>query len=132
MDAIVLDALALLCQHAITSVAVIDAQNVLFGNLSLSDVKHVMKRHKHHLLYSSCATFVSFVKQEQGTIAGQDSMPVFDVHPHNTLRLAMRKMAATRAHRLWVTDKEGVLVGVVSLTDVLRTVYNFSKQPQVD
>ena len=47
-------------------------------------------------------------------------MPVFDIHSDNSLRLAMQKMTATHAHRLWVTDRQGVVEGVVSLTDILR------------
>uniref|UniRef100_J3L9R3 CBS domain-containing protein n=2 Tax=Oryza brachyantha TaxID=4533 RepID=J3L9R3_ORYBR len=42
--------------------------------------------------------------------------------PESTLGEAIEKAAAHHVHRLWVVDEEGLLAGVVSLTDVLRVV----------
>ncbi|KAF0906522.1 hypothetical protein E2562_011504 [Oryza meyeriana var. granulata] len=42
--------------------------------------------------------------------------------PESTLGEAIEKAAANHVHRLWVVDDEGLLAGVVSLTDVLRVV----------
>lgn len=42
--------------------------------------------------------------------------------PESTLGEAIEKAVAHHVHRLWVVDEEGLLAGVVSLTDVLRVV----------
>ncbi|KAL6888485.1 hypothetical protein ACP4OV_009511 [Aristida adscensionis] len=42
--------------------------------------------------------------------------------PESTLGEAIEAAAARHVHRLWVVDGEGLLRGVVSLTDVLRAV----------
>ncbi|XP_062224035.1 SNF1-related protein kinase regulatory subunit gamma-like PV42a [Phragmites australis] len=42
--------------------------------------------------------------------------------PESTLGEAIEAAAARHVHRLWVVDEEGLLVGIVSLTDILRAV----------
>jgi CBS domain-containing protein len=42
--------------------------------------------------------------------------------PESTLGEAIEAAALRHVHRLWVVDEEGLLRGVVSLTDILRAV----------
>ncbi|EES04549.1 hypothetical protein BDA96_04G053000 [Sorghum bicolor] len=42
--------------------------------------------------------------------------------PESTLGEAIEAVASRHVHRLWVVDEEGLLHGVVSLTDILRAV----------
>ncbi|TVU32659.1 hypothetical protein EJB05_24400, partial [Eragrostis curvula] len=42
--------------------------------------------------------------------------------PESTLGEAVEAAASRHVHRLWVVDEEGMLAGVVSLTDLLRVV----------
>ena len=42
------------------------------------------------------------------------------VRPDAPARLVMEEMALLRVHRLFVTDADGVLVGVISASDVVR------------
>ncbi|CAD6248012.1 unnamed protein product [Miscanthus lutarioriparius] len=42
--------------------------------------------------------------------------------PDSTLGEAIGAAASSHVHRLWVVDEEGLLCGVVSLTDILRAV----------
>jgi len=42
--------------------------------------------------------------------------------PDSTLGEAIEAAASRHVHRLWVVDEEGLLRGVVSLTDILRAV----------
>ncbi|KAI8145111.1 hypothetical protein BJV82DRAFT_643848 [Fennellomyces sp. T-0311] len=119
-DARVLDALSLMSQHGVSSVAVVGANGVALGNISMTDIKHVMKGFKHNLLWTTCFQFVSMVKTEQGIEDGQDRLPVFDVRLDTRLGFAIAKLLATRSHRVWVTDEMGRPIGVVSLTDISR------------
>jgi CBS domain-containing protein len=45
---------------------------------------------------------------------------VFSVHPDTPTRKAVAEMLALKVHRLFVVDRDGVLIGVISATDVLR------------
>jgi CBS domain-containing protein len=45
---------------------------------------------------------------------------VFSVRPDATARQVIEEMLQLRVHRLFVIDADGVLVGVVSMSDVLR------------
>ncbi|RKP09263.1 hypothetical protein THASP1DRAFT_14491 [Thamnocephalis sphaerospora] len=118
----VLEALSLMSQHGVSSVAVIDASGRILGNISLTDIKHVLRRDRHALLYSACHAFISHVKLEDGLERGMDTVPVFDVTPDISLNTCLRKLVATRAHRVWISDDQRRATGVVSLTDVSRVL----------
>ncbi|KAF7726040.1 cell separation during budding [Apophysomyces ossiformis] len=119
-DASVLDALSQMSHHGVSSVAVIGNGDVVLGNISMTDVKHVMKSYRHQLLWNTCFQFVGVVRTQQGIIDGQDRLPVFDVRPDTTLGFTVAKLLATKAHRVWVTDERERAISVVSLTDVIR------------
>ncbi|KAL0087962.1 hypothetical protein J3Q64DRAFT_1735416 [Phycomyces blakesleeanus] len=121
-DSLVLDALSLMSQHGISSIAVLGHMGIVLGNISLTDVKHVMRSYRHQLLWNTCFNFVSLVRTQQGIDDGQDRLPVFDVRLDTTLGFAIAKLLATKSHRVWVTDERDRAVGVVSLTDVMRVV----------
>ncbi|CAL5060172.1 unnamed protein product [Urochloa decumbens] len=52
----------------------------------------------------------------------QQQQTLVTCSPESTLGEAIEAAAARHVHRLWVVDEEGLLRGVVSLTDVLRAV----------
>jgi CBS domain-containing protein len=114
----VLEALSMMSKHRVSSVAVIENGGRILGNISLSDIKHVLRRDRHHLLFSKCSAMVSYVKSEDGLARGMDTVPVFDVRPDSTLSLCLRKLVATRAHRVWIINEHRQPIGVVSLTDI--------------
>ncbi|KAI8060421.1 uncharacterized protein B0P05DRAFT_558064 [Gilbertella persicaria] len=121
-DSLVLDALALMSKHNISSVAVLGHMGVVLGNISMTDVKHVMKSYHHQLLWKTCFQFVSLVRIQQGIDDGQDRLPVFDVRLDTTLGFAVAKLLATKSHRVWVVDEREKAIGVVSITDVMRAI----------
>ncbi|KAI8981686.1 hypothetical protein BDF20DRAFT_420170 [Mycotypha africana] len=121
-DSPVLDALALMSKHNISSVAVLGHLGVVLGNISLTDVKHVIKSYGHQLLWKTCFQFVSLVRSEQGINDGQDRLPVFDVRLDTTLGYTVAKLLATKSHRVWVIDERERAIGVVSLTDIMRVI----------
>ncbi|KAI8983936.1 hypothetical protein BDF20DRAFT_857104 [Mycotypha africana] len=116
----VLEALSLMSTHGVSSVAVLREGKSVFGNISMTDVKHVMKGYNHRLLWKSCLQFVSHIRTQQGMIDGQDRLPVFDVRRETSLGFTVAKLLATKAHRVWVVDEQNQAIGVVSLTDVTR------------
>lgn len=119
-DANVLDALSIMSENGVSSLAVVRNDDYIIGNISMTDVKHVMKAYHHRLLWKTCLQFVNHIRNQQGILDGQDRWPVFDVHGDTKLGFAIAKLLATKAHRVWVTNEHGRAIGVVSLTDVIR------------
>ncbi|RIB25299.1 hypothetical protein C2G38_510195 [Gigaspora rosea] len=118
-DSFVLDALTMMIKNGLSSIAIVDSEGMLLGNISMTDVKYVLRSYSHSLMWKTCHQFVSHVRSGQGLEDGQDRYPVFDVRPTSTLGYTIAKLSATKAHRLWVIDEQMRAVGVVSLTDVL-------------
>ncbi|CAG8520789.1 13245_t:CDS:10 [Gigaspora rosea] len=106
-------------KNGLSSIAIVDSEGMLLGNISMTDVKYVLRSYSHSLMWKTCHQFVSHVRSGQGLEDGQDRYPVFDVRPTSTLGYTIAKLSATKAHRLWVIDEQMRAVGVVSLTDVL-------------
>ncbi|KAI9359835.1 hypothetical protein BD770DRAFT_362802 [Pilaira anomala] len=119
-DSPVLDALSLMSKYGVSSVAVLGHMGIVLGNISMTDVKHVMKSYRHQLLWKTCFQFVSLVRTEQGIDDGQDRLPVFDVRLDTSFGFAIGKLLATKSHRVWVLDERERAIGVVSITDVMR------------
>lgn len=119
-DSRVLDALSMLAERKISSLAVVNATGGLVGNISLTDVKYVMKSYRHSMLWNTCFQFIQNVRFKEGIDDGQDKVPVFDIRRDSTLGFAVAKLMAVHAHRVWVTDEHNRACGLVSLTDVLR------------
>ncbi|CAJ0628286.1 3145_t:CDS:10 [Entrophospora sp. SA101] len=118
-DSFVLDALIMMNDNALSSVAIIDSEGMLIGNISMTDVKYIIRSYSHSLMWKTCQKFVSHVRSIQGLEDGQDRYPVFDVRTTSTLGYTIAKLTATKAHRVWVVDEKMKAVGVVSLTDIL-------------
>ena len=61
------------------------------------------------------------VESVDRTAVGDVMTPVvFSVRPETPARQVIEEMLHLRVHRLFVTDRDGVLVGVIAMTDVLR------------
>ncbi|GMM35514.1 Sds23 protein [Saccharomycopsis crataegensis] len=103
-DQPLIDALVLMYNDQISSVAVVDRQQNLLGNISITDVKHVSKSSQSHLLHKSCLHFVSIILNSRGLEDGQDSFPIFHVFPNSSLGRIIAKLVATKAHRLWIVS----------------------------
>ncbi|KAJ2763805.1 cell separation during budding, partial [Coemansia nantahalensis] len=98
----VLRALSLFENWHISSLALVDDERRLLGNLSLTDVKYLAR--KPRLLHAKCMELVQAARYQQGVIDGQDRAAVFSVRPEATLRYVLAKLIATGAHRMWITE----------------------------
>ncbi|OAA57016.1 cbs domain containing protein [Niveomyces insectorum RCEF 264] len=98
------DALTLMHNEGLTSVAVVDNGLNVVGNISTRDVEHLTSVTSAPLLHSSCMHFISVILSERGVEEGRDSFPVFYVNPHSTLAHTVAKLVATRSHRMWIVD----------------------------
>ncbi|ORZ21400.1 hypothetical protein BCR42DRAFT_448250 [Absidia repens] len=121
-DSPVLNALSQMNHSNVSSVAVLGQMGVILGNISMTDVKHVLKSNDRRILWDTCLQFVSLIRIQQGIDDGQDRLPVFDVRLDTTLGFSIAKLLATKAHRVWMTDEMNRPIGVVSLTDVMQAI----------
>ncbi len=55
----------------LSSLAVVGHSGELIGNLSMSDLKWILKNSKYGFLYGSVLKFVSYVDQQQGLESGR-------------------------------------------------------------
>ncbi|KAK0610439.1 hypothetical protein B0T17DRAFT_113401 [Bombardia bombarda] len=103
-DAPLADALLLMSNEGLTSVAVVDNGLNVVGNISTADVRHLTSAASLPLLKSSCMHFISVILSERGVERGRDSFPVFYVNPYSTLAHTVAKLVATHSHRMWVVE----------------------------
>jgi len=100
----VLDALELMNSEGISSLAVVDGQHNVTGNISLADIKYLTRSSSIPLLKGSCFHFLSVILTDRGTNDGKDSYPVFHVNPQSSLAHTVAKLVATQAHRMWIVE----------------------------
>lgn len=79
------DALSLMSNEGLSSVAVIDAGRNVVGNISTVDVRLLTNAASLPLLENTCMHFISVILNERGVEKGKDSFPVFYVNPYSTL-----------------------------------------------
>ncbi|TAQ88268.1 hypothetical protein B7494_g3440 [Chlorociboria aeruginascens] len=103
-DRILTDALQLMNNEGLTSLAVVDNGSNVVGNISTADVKLLTHSSSLPLLKSTCINFISVILSERGIGDGKDSFPVFHVNPYSTLAHTVAKLVATRSHRMWVVE----------------------------
>ncbi|KAG9244888.1 hypothetical protein BJ878DRAFT_479745 [Calycina marina] len=98
------DALQLMSNEGITSIAVVDNAMNVIGNISTVDVRLLTSSASLPLLQLSCIHFISIILSERGVENGKDSFPVFHVNPYSTLAHTVAKLVATRSHRMWIVE----------------------------
>jgi CBS domain-containing protein len=124
----VLEALEKMSENFISSVAVIETDGTLIGNISMADIRFVFQHGRYHRLWMTCGNFLSLALNQKGLEHfGNDQFPFFDAHLNSTLSQVMSKIIATKVHRVWViSPKNQHLIGLVSLTDIIGLFYEKS------
>ncbi|KNE57483.1 hypothetical protein AMAG_03192 [Allomyces macrogynus ATCC 38327] len=125
----VVDALQAMHTHRVSSVAIVDGTDRLLGNISASDVKHIMRHLRYGILFEPCSQFINKVKTRQMLEnAGKDIVPVIQVSAHALLAQVLRLLIVTHVHRVWCTQQNPQAanfqapISVVSMTDILRVL----------
>ncbi|EDO17074.1 hypothetical protein Kpol_530p44 [Vanderwaltozyma polyspora DSM 70294] len=99
-----INALYKIHEERISSIAVVDHQNNLIGNISVTDVKYVTRTSQYPLLHNTCRHFISVILNTRGLEMGKDSFPIFHVYPTSSLARTLAKLVATKSHRLWIVQ----------------------------
>lgn len=141
----VLDAMRLMSEQGVSSIAVIDEElGTLLSAVSVTDIgKIVVPCENNQILSTPLHQFIAQVKAPDGSTDGIDKYPIYLVFPTNTLSYAIQKLLATNSHRLFVTDNDyllpahsisstGNLCGIVSIVDILSQFAVVANIPDVD
>lgn len=105
-DQPLIEALLIMFHERVSSLAVVDRQNKLRGNISIVDVQHLTLTKNSHYLLKPVMTFVSYALFQSGLDQGQDQVPIFYVTNQTSLGRAVAKLVATRSHRLWIVERK--------------------------
>ena len=134
-DAPVREATALLTDRGIGAAPVIDEAGRPLGVLSRTDIVSFDRQRVEHVPagreYYNETDRVSPAGERLGSgfeVEDVDHTPVrelmtpvvFSVPLHTPAELVVRELLERKIHRVFVVDHDGVLVGVISATDVLR------------
>ena len=123
-DCLTIDALKLMSLHSVTSIAVVDNDGGIIGNISMTDIKFIFQKQKFITLWSSCVNMITTILTQTGIDnCGRDRVPVFYVSPESTLQSAIEKIVATKVHRVWIVTSNQLPVGVVSIGDILKIIH---------
>ncbi|KAL9103944.1 MAG: hypothetical protein Q9163_001050 [Psora crenata] len=98
------EALTLMNNEGVSSLAVVDNQYNVVGNISNVDL--LTKSSSAPLLENTCIHFISVILTTRGMEDGKDSYPVFYVNSTSTLAHTVAKLVATKSHRMWVVDAQ--------------------------
>ena len=107
------DAVALLADNHVSGLPVVDAEGRLVGVLSNSDILQALAEHTDPVERER--VFEQTEVRELMTPRPQT------INPDANLRDAAQRMLYLEVHRLFV-EKDGKLAGVVSTTDLVRTM----------
>ncbi|KAL7277121.1 hypothetical protein ACG7TL_008966 [Trametes sanguinea] len=121
----VLDAMKLMSEEGVSSVAVVDDESGgLLSAVSVTDIgKVVVPAQSNQILTTPLQQLVARIKaspqpqwsrsqiltallqEPDGSTDGVDKFPVYSVTPNSTLFYTMQKLLATNAHRVFVTEE---------------------------
>ncbi|ORY23736.1 hypothetical protein LY90DRAFT_514900 [Neocallimastix californiae] len=104
--ATVMDALRIMYNSSISSVAIVEnvgSRKLLRGNISISDIKEVIKNNKwRHLWYPVGNFFEEIRKIQEFENNGRDKVPVYIASPETSVIKVIQKLAITKGHRIWI------------------------------
>lgn len=113
-DQPLIEALQKMFDERVSSLAVIDKNKSLVGNISIVDVKNVSSTKNSHYLFKPVTNFISYNLSQKGIEKGQDQFPIFHVNQQSSLGRVIAKLVATQSHRLWIVENRVSQYGSVS------------------
>jgi 5'-AMP-activated protein kinase regulatory gamma subunit len=114
----VMDAFTLLTKNRISAVPIVNEKNQIVGTVSVKDIRMIAKEKAViKVLYQTLTAFLEATRKDFDT----PNKPI-TVKSDVTLKTVIKNMCENRIHRLYVTDADNKVTGVVSITDVIRVV----------
>mmetsp|Transcript_5942 Transcript_5942/g.15459 ORF Transcript_5942/g.15459 Transcript_5942/m.15459 type:complete len:257 (+) Transcript_5942:156-926(+) len=121
-DRPVLEALALMVERKVSSVAIVDeTDGHLLTAITTTDAKSIIKLKRFEHMRLDCREFAAQVRAKQALedAHGRETFPFFAVHKDTSIKTLIAKLVAVRAHRLFVVDRNKP-VAVIEIPDIFR------------
>lgn len=116
-----IDAFKLMVQHKVSAVAVVDDENRLISNVSARDIRTIATDHKVISgLFTPIRNFLLAIYSERVL----ETSPAIGCSVKDTVGIVLRKLAVSKVHRVYVIDSSRAVIGVISLSDILKAVTN--------
>jgi len=112
----------------ISAVPIVDGNGKLIATFSTSDLKGMNKDNFVDLLLPVKEFLTKRIKDSPEPLANERVFYPFTVTLDTTLPDAICRMVATRVHRLWCVDDVGRVIGVVSMTDVMKVFLDYTQK----
>jgi len=114
-----LEAFRMMARHKLHSCAVVDEDGVLLGNISAKDIKGIKDESSLSILYLPARSFIGKLHEREKDI----QYPVFSCQQSSTLAEVIHRLSFLKRHRLYVENTHKRPVGVVSLNDIVRIIF---------
>lgn len=118
-----IDVFRMMDHHMRSGVAVVDSTGTLLGYTSGPDLKLFIQTPSVGVLQLPIMTFLNQIRSQSINI----STPVTSLSLHETGTLLIGKLAATRAHRVFIVTNDYKPAKVVSVVDILRYIVEQTK-----
>lgn len=120
------DALRALVSNKITGLPVLDDTGRIIANVSVSDVRglaHALSKPEEieKILSTNIIEFLADSRGKAGRAAPPSLTPAV-LRPGDSFGAAVELLATSSLHRLYVVDSDNMPVGVITLTDIVKTV----------
>eukprot|EP00301_Raphidiophrys_heterophryoidea_P026730 c9294_g1_i1.p1 GENE.c9294_g1_i1~~c9294_g1_i1.p1 ORF type:complete len:378 (+),score=99.58 c9294_g1_i1:55-1134(+) len=125
IDQPVIAALSLILEEGVGGIAVVDEHNKLVGNISASDVHHMIT--EPFLFLRVSRSFMSvrdFLQWKIDNSAAAKLKPLVTCTREDSLKHVMSSMVKSRVHRVYVVNASHEVEGVVTLGDVIGALVN--------
>eukprot|EP01112_Ceratiomyxa_fruticulosa_P001166 TRINITY_DN1115_c0_g1_i1.p1 TRINITY_DN1115_c0_g1~~TRINITY_DN1115_c0_g1_i1.p1 ORF type:complete len:314 (+),score=54.04 TRINITY_DN1115_c0_g1_i1:176-1117(+) len=117
-----IDAFNLIYEKKVSAVAVVDANGILVGNISVSDLKLIGYNAKLvSRLFYPIEEYLKVISANKNT-HGHAFQGALSVQKGSTMGEVVHKLVSTRTHRVYVVDPEGKPIGVISNLEVLKAI----------
>ncbi|MCW9012141.1 MAG: CBS domain-containing protein [Gammaproteobacteria bacterium] len=127
-DTLIKDIASIMCLNKISGVPVIDDNDKLVGVLSEKDILRAMFPDVEQIMQEGGKTDFEAIEADYKNVLDKKAgdmmtQTVASVHPDMPLLKAASMMCVKKIRRIPVTDKDDKLVGIISIGDVHKAIF---------
>lgn len=94
----------------------------VIGTFSATDLRGCPVSQLQSFLPASVMEYTTSLLSVSANMAGSSPRELVTCHNESRLGEVVDKLVANHVHRVWVVDRNGLLDGLVSLTDIIRLI----------
>lgn len=111
-----IEAFKLMAEKKVSAVAIVDDENHLISNVSARDIRTIASDHRVISgLFTPIRNFLHSVYADRI----METSPAIGCTVKDTLGTVLLKLSVSKVHRVYVVDHSHVVIGVISLSDIL-------------